>query len=245
MLTYIQPFDATDSFPPLEYALSEPNGLIAIGGDLRPERLLQAYRSGIFPWFNDGQPIMWWSPDPRMVLYPTDFHASRSLRKSVKKNLYRISFDQAFSTVIHQCSQPRPYARDTWITDSMKEAYLQLHLLGHAHSVEIWSDKKLVGGLYGIAIGKAFFGESMFSLATDVSKMAFLALSRFATEQGFEMIDCQVYSEHLQTLGAHKISREKFSRKLQQLIVKADSTEWNRQSLDLNAWLNGAAKVTG
>lgn len=244
MLTYIQPFDAVDSFPPLEYAQLEPNGLIAIGGDLRPERLLQAYRSGIFPWFNEGQPIMWWSPDPRMVLYPADFHASRSLRKSVRKNSYAVSFDQAFSTVIHQCSQPRPYARDTWITDSMKEAYLQLHLLGYAHSVEIWSGKKLVGGLYGIALGKAFFGESMFSLATDVSKMAFWALSRFAGAHDFELIDCQVYSEHLQTLGARKITREEFAGKLQELVGKPGDTQWQQQPIDLQTWLEAEPKVT-
>lgn len=214
MLTFIQPFDDIDSFPPLEKALKEPNGLLALGGDLSPERLLKAYQQGIFPWFNEGDLIQWWSPDPRLVLYPAEFHSSRSLKKNIKRCNYEFSINQAFDTVIHACAAPREYANSTWITGDMIEAYNKLHQMGFAHSVEIWSHGKLVGGLYGLAFGKIFFGESMFNLQTDASKSAFMVLSRELEQQGFALIDCQVPSEHLKTMGAREIDRPVFKQVL-------------------------------
>jgi leucyl/phenylalanyl-tRNA--protein transferase len=216
MLTYIQPFDEIDSFPPLDKAETRPNGLLAIGGDLSPQRLLHAYQRGIFPWFSENEMIQWWSPDPRMVLFPGEFHISRSLKKSIRTNAFEFSLNHEFETVINLCAEPRNDQNGTWITRDMKQAYIQLHRLGKAHSVEIWKDKNLVGGLYGIAIGKIFFGESMFSRITDASKAAFLALSQTVRDLGFHLIDCQVYSEHLKTLGAREISREQFETALQQ-----------------------------
>lgn len=216
MLTYIQPFDEIDSFPPLEKAETYPNGLLAIGGDLSPQRLLHAYQRGIFPWFSENEMIQWWSPNPRMVLFPDEFHISRSLKKSIRKNAFEFSIDQAFQDVIQACSEPRETQQGTWITKEMKQAYIDLHKTGNARSVEIWKENQLVGGLYGIAIGRVFFGESMFSRVTDASKAAFLALSRILCDSGFQLIDCQVYSEHLETLGAREIDRKVFERKLQE-----------------------------
>jgi len=238
MLTYIQPFDDIDSFPALEHAQQEPNGLLAIGGDLSPERLLQAYRSGIFPWFNDDQPILWWSPDPRMILIPQEFHCSRSLGKATRKAGLSVSIDQAFSQVIQQCSAPRSYADSTWITDSMLAAYHHLHQLGYAHSVEIWQDEKLVGGLYGLAIGKMFFGESMFSLQSNASKIAFKALSDFLQRNGFPLIDCQVYSEHLQSMGAREVSRKDFFQQVQALVNSPSHTNWNVKAVSLRTFID-------
>jgi leucyl/phenylalanyl-tRNA--protein transferase len=216
MLTYLQPFDEIDSFPPLEKAEAFPNGLLAIGGDLSPQRLLHAYQRGIFPWFSENEMIQWWSPDPRMVLYPDEFHTSRSLKKNIRKNNFEYSVDQAFEDVIQACSEPRNSQQGTWITKEMKQAYTELHKTGKAHSLEIWKENQLVGGLYGIAIGQVFFGESMFSRVSDASKAAFLALTRSLGESGFQLIDCQVYSEHLETLGAREIDRRIFEKKLQQ-----------------------------
>ncbi len=216
MLTYIQPFDEIDSFPPLEKAETYPNGLLAIGGDLSPQRLLHAYKRGIFPWFSENEMIQWWSPDPRMVLYPDEFHCSRSLAKSIRKNAFEFSLNQSFEDVIQACSEPRKTQQQTWITGEMKQAYTGLHNTGDAHSIEIWKQRQLVGGLYGIAIGRVFFGESMFSRVSDASKAAFLALSRLLADSGFQMIDCQVYSAHLETLGAREIDRGVFEEKLQQ-----------------------------
>lgn len=232
MLTFIQPFDAIDSFPPLRKAETDPNGLLAIGGDLSSERLLSAYSQGIFPWFNQGQSILWWSPDPRMVLYPDKFHANRSLKKSIKKQHFYFSVDLAFNQVIQACAEPRSYSNDTWINVDMQKAYMNLHQLGYAHSLEIWLDNKLVGGLYGVALGRIFFGESMFSKVTDASKAAFWALSIRLVQLGFQLIDCQVYSKHLQTLGAREIPRDRFEELLQkfcdeklQLIKPQDKTD--------------------
>jgi len=216
MLTYIQPFDEIDSFPPLEKAESFPNGLLAIGGDLSAQRLLHAYQRGIFPWFSENEMIQWWSPDPRMVLYPREFHTSRSLKKSIRKNDFEYSVDQVFEDVIQACSEPRDSQQGTWITSEMKQAYTDLHQSGKAHSVEIWKDNQLAGGLYGIAIGQVFFGESMFSRVTDASKAAFLILTRILSENGFQLIDCQVYSQHLESLGAREIDRRVFEKELQQ-----------------------------
>jgi leucyl/phenylalanyl-tRNA--protein transferase len=190
----------------LEYALHEPNGLLAAGGDLTPERLLCAYRNGIFPWFNDCQPILWWSPDPRAVLFPKDLKISRSLRKCIRHDDFELSIDRDFPGVIRACAAPRRDTRETWITSEMRAAYLRLHALDHAHSVECWADDKLVGGLYGVALGRVFFGESMFTVMPDASKVALVHLC----QQGFELIDCQLPSDHLARMGASSIPRQTF-----------------------------------
>lgn len=201
-------------FPPTSQALSEPNGLLAAGGDLSADRLLAAYQRGIFPWYEPGQPILWWTPDPRMVLFPDKVHISRSLRKTLRKNLFTVTADKAFAHVITACAEKRAYAEGTWITDDMKQAYCDLHELGVAHSIEAWQDGDLVGGLYGVAIGKVFFGESMFSIRKDASKVAFVCLANQLKQWGFQLIDCQVASQHLFSLGAEEISRSQFEQLL-------------------------------
>jgi leucyl/phenylalanyl-tRNA--protein transferase len=190
-------------------SLSEEDGLLAIGGDLCTERLLLAYSNGIFPWFSDDEPILWWSPDPRFVLYPQDIKISHSMKKVIKKNEYTVSFNACFRDVISNCSNTRKES-GTWITHEMIEAYCSLHELGFAHSVETWHEGNLVGGLYGVSIGKCFFGESMFSTMSNASKVAFITLSKILEEKGFHVIDCQVHTNHLESLGATYISREKF-----------------------------------
>ena len=205
-------------FPPLELALKEPNGLLAAGADLSPERLILAYRHGIFPWFNEGDPILWWSPDPRMVMFPGELKISRSLRKTLKKHHYEIRVDTAFREVMQGCAEPRGEQHGTWISPRMIAAYTQLHELGVAHSVETWIDGKLAGGLYGMAIGNMFYGESMFSRVTDASKIAFAHLTRQLDRWGFGMIDCQMNTPHLASLGAREISRKEFIQTLTQLI---------------------------
>ncbi len=203
---------ASDSdFPDPRLAETEPNGLLAIGGDLGVTRLLNAYRSGIFPWFSAGEPILWWSPDPRLLLFPEKIHVSRSLRKTLRRGDYRITFDKAFSDVISHCAAtPRHDQPGTWIIDEMIDAYSELHHQGHAHSVEVWHEKNLVGGLYGIAIGSAFYGESMFSLMNNASKVALVALAHKLQHYGFHFIDCQMETLHLLTLGAETVRREEF-----------------------------------
>lgn len=203
-----------DPFPSVETATIHPDGLLAAGGDLSPNRLLEAYRQGIFPWFNPDDPILWWSPDPRLVLYPDNLKISRSLRKVLKKKDYEIRVDTCFETVMRNCAAPRKSGAGTWISEPMIEAYSSLHELGFAHSVETWMDEKLVGGLYGIAMGEVFFGESMFSQATDASKIAFVHLVLQLERWNFRMIDCQVKSAHLVSLGASEIPRSEFSMKL-------------------------------
>jgi leucyl/phenylalanyl-tRNA--protein transferase len=205
-LYWINPDDPPDAFPPVERALREPNGLLAAGGDLSTERLLAAYRRGIFPWYEIGQPILWWSPDPRMVLFPEELHVSRSLRKTLRRGIFEVTFDQAFANVLDGCGAPRKEGHGTWLTDDMKRAYLCLHQQGHAHSVETWHDGKLVGGLYGVQLGRVFFGESMFSRASDASKVALAHLCR----GNYELIDCQVESPHLRRLGARPMTRHAF-----------------------------------
>lgn len=205
-------------FPPVEQALTEPNGLLAAGGDLHADRLLDAYRRGIFPWYESGQPILWWSPDPRLVLQPRDLKISRSLRKLLKRNAYAVSMDQNFSAVIQSCAESRRGAAGTWITDDMQSAYTELHHRGLAHSVEIWAGSSLVGGLYGVALGKVFFGESMFSKEDNTSKLALVYLVRQLRRWGYQLIDCQVSSEHLVSLGAAEISRKQFQQRLQELL---------------------------
>lgn len=216
------------SFPDIDLALSDPNGLLAAGGDLSPQRLLQAYSSGIFPWFEEGQPVLWWSPDPRMVLFPEDLRISRSLLKALKKHPYRVTMDKAFPDVIACCAQPRGGSPGTWITDAMQAAYTQLFDSGHAHSVEVWREDTLVGGLYGVALGQLFFGESMFSFETNASKIAFVNLVKQLQQWNYKLIDCQVSSEHLESLGAIEISRDEFRRQLQVLLPEpGKNAPWN------------------
>lgn len=207
--------ESVDAFPPLEQALIEPNGLLCAGGDLSAQRLLLAYRQGIFPWYSVGEPILWWSPDPRMVLVPSEFKISRSLQRTLRAGTYQIQLDSNFPAVMRFCAQtPRNGQIGTWITAEIQEAYGKLHKLGFAHSVETWMNGKLVGGLYGLAIGKMFYGESMFSHATDASKLALAHLTRFLTEQGFGLIDCQMNTPHLASLGAREIPRSEFITQL-------------------------------
>lgn len=213
-------------FPPSHLAMTEPDGLLAVGGDLTPEWLLMAYSKGIFPWFNPGEPILWWSPNPRSVLFIDEFKISKSLRKTIKKhlksNLLKVTFDQNFSDVMQACSEvPREGQNGTWITDDMLKAYTSLHNAGHAHSVEVWFDNELVGGLYGVSIGKMFYGESMFSKMTDSSKIALTALAMQLKQWGFKMIDTQVETPHLNSLGAQLISRESFEALINELTQQA------------------------
>ena len=207
-------------FPPPEEA--EPSGLLAIGGGLEPQRLVLAYSQGIFPWYSEGQPILWFSPDPRFVLYPEEFHMSRSLKKRIKKRDFVVTFDQDFSSVINQCSKvPRPGQSGTWITNEMIDAYEKLHQLGIAHSVEVYLDKVLVGGLYGICLGNIYFGESMFALVPDASKVGFSYLVRQLEVWGIEMIDSQVHTEHLERFGARHIPRSTYLSIVHDLVGKS------------------------
>lgn len=224
MLTWLQR-DSLD-FPPLERALRDPNGLLAAGGDLTPDRLIQAYRHGCFPWFQDGQPILWWSPDPRTVLLPSELHVSRSLSKVLRQERYRVSFDQCFTEVIRACAAPRSYAAETWITSPMQDAYLELHKRGIAHSVEVWRGQELVGGLYGLAMGQLFFGESMFSRADNASKVGFATLVERLRAWGFVLIDCQMPTEHLISLGARSIPRTEFAQYLKNHLDQPCSADW-------------------
>jgi leucyl/phenylalanyl-tRNA---protein transferase len=201
-------------FPPPDYA--DPSGLLAVGGDLSKERLLEAYRLGIFPWYSDDQPLLWWSPDPRLVLDLKDFTISRSLRKTLKKAIFQITFDHAFEQVIQACAVvPRTAQNGTWITEEMQEAYINLHGLGYAHSVESWFGGELVGGLYGVSLGKAFFGESMFHLKTDASKVALATLVEKLKSWDFHFIDSQMTTEHMIRLGAKELPRRIFLKRLQ------------------------------
>ena len=197
-------------FPPVDSA--SPEGLLAVGGDLRPERLLEGYRHGIFPWYSDDQPILWWSPDPRTVLFPDTLHISRSLKRSLRPGLFRVTLDQCFRDVMQHCAGPRPQYPDggTWITAEMLEAYTRLHELGYAHSVETWQEGQLVGGLYGVALGGAFFAESMFTRVPDASKVGLVLLVRQLHAWGFRIIDCQQASPHVMSFGAEEIPRREF-----------------------------------
>jgi leucyl/phenylalanyl-tRNA---protein transferase len=210
--------DGNSPFPPLESARKEPNGLLAVGGDLSPQRLLEAYRHGIFPWFSEGDPILWWSPDPRMVLFPGELKVSRSLGKSLRNRRYEIRFDSDFEGVIRACAAPREGQPGTWITAEMRSAYQRLHQLGFAHSVETWMNGELTGGLYGVSLGAAFFGESMFARVRDASKIALVHLVRKLEREAYGVIDCQMRTGHLATLGAREIPRAQFSRLLGELV---------------------------
>lgn len=209
---------AACEFPPDMAALDVPNGLIAIGGDLSTERLVAAYRRGIFPWYEAGQPILWWTPEPRLILRPSRMHVGRSLRKRLRREDYTLRFDSNFTGVIHACAKPRGDSTDTWITPEMIDAYIRLHRLGIAHSVEVWREDRLVGGLYGLAMGAVFFGESMFSREPDASKLALHALCESGKTRGAALIDCQVPSRHLINLGAELISRDEFTAALQSAL---------------------------
>jgi len=204
-------------FPPPDYA--DPSGLLAVGGDLSCERLLEAYRLGIFPWYSDDQPILWWSPDPRLVLRLDEFKVSRSLRQTLKKGVFKVTFDRAFEEVIRGCaSAPREGQRGTWITKEMQEAYIELHGLGFAHSVETWWGEELAGGIYGVSLGKAFFGESMFHRRTDASKVALAVLVEKLQTWDFHFIDAQMTTEHLLRLGAAEMPRRVFLKRLQSAL---------------------------
>jgi len=214
MLTALNPFDSNQPFPDVASALEEPNGLLAVGGCLSSRRLLNAYRHGVFPWFSQGEPILWWSPDPRLVLFPERLHVSRSLRKTLKGGRFTFSFDGCFERVIDACAMPRAYASSTWISPAIKRAFCQLHAQGLAHSFEAWQGGKLVGGLYGLALGQVFFGESMFHDETDASKAAFAYSVDCLQAWGYRLVDCQVHTEHLASLGAEEIPRTEFVRLL-------------------------------
>lgn len=216
-LNWLDP-GSTD-FPNTSQALSEPDGLLAAGGDLSAETLITAYQLGIFPWFDDSQPILWWSPNPRSVVIPGQEHISRSLAKTIRQQHFDIRFDTEFLAVIESCALPRNYTDETWISSEMVEAYNELHHQGIAHSVECWKDNQLVGGLYGLAIGGVFFGESMFSQHKDASKVAFATLCKRLGEAGFGLIDCQVANTHLTSLGATDMERSKFEHLLQQHLA--------------------------
>ncbi len=214
---WIDPDDTSYMFPHTDNALTEPDGLLAVGGDLSPERIITAYLNGIFPWYSHGQPILWWTPNPRAVLFPEKLHISKSLKKTLRKKTFRTTMNQAFEQVIYSCAEtPRKNQDGTWITDEMQQAYLYLHQLGFAHSAECWLDDKLVGGLYGLALGKVFFGESMFSHQSNASKIAFVHLLDELKKSDYALIDCQVTTDHLLSLGAEEIPRDQFLKLVKQ-----------------------------
>ena len=223
-LQWLDPHDIEAPFPDVEYALKEPDGLLAVGGDLSPSRLLNAYRHGIFPWYGKDQPILWWSPDPRSVLYPDRLKVSRSLRRTLHKNVFGVTADTAFHRVISHCAEPRQDGLGTWLTEEMIASYFRLHTMGYAHSVETWYQGELVGGLYGLSLGRVFFGESMFSRRSDASKVAFARLVEHLKKWRYALIDCQIASAHLTSLGAEAIPRRDFIAIL------------NRQCDDASAW---------
>ena len=207
-LTFL--IDPEQNFPDPSLALEEPNGLLAIGGELSPQRLLTAYNNGIFPWYDEQDPVLWWSPDPRAIIIPGQLHVSKSLKKFINKSTWQITVNKAFLSVIENCAAPRPKQEATWITTDIQQAYHQLHLLGHAHSIEVWNDNELIGGLYGIAVGKVFCGESMFHRDTNASKVAMFYLQELLLEFDYALIDTQMMNPHLKSLGAQSISRDDF-----------------------------------
>lgn len=221
-------------FPNPADALTEPDGLLAAGGNLQPQTLLNAYRRGIFPWYQDGDPILWWSPATRCVIDPLTLHCSKSLRKSLRRKDYQVTVNTAFDQVIHGCSEPREDDGGTWITDEMIAAYIELHRLGQAHSLEVWHNQQLVGGLYGIAVGGLFCGESMFSRRTDSSKIAMAHLCRWGLESGIELIDCQLVNPHLLSLGAQSVKRGEFLKQLVRL--REQHSPWPEQAAEQHSF---------
>jgi leucyl/phenylalanyl-tRNA---protein transferase len=232
VIPWLHPGDPPDAFPPVDTALAEPDGLLCAGGDLAPARLLAAYRRGIFPWFSEGQPILWWSPDPRTVLYPAEIKVSRSLGKTLRNRGFVVTLDRAFDEVMRRCADPGMRPEGTWISPQIQVAYQRLHELGYAHSFETWDDDRLVGGLYGVALGQVFFGESMFSLERDASKVALHALTQLVQSQGDRLIDCQVASAHLESLGARSIPRREFVSELATAIPDLQpDPRWRQASI--------------
>jgi leucyl/phenylalanyl-tRNA---protein transferase len=224
---WLDPDNTNIKFPHPENALTEPDGLLAVGGDLSAQRIIQAYLKGIFPWYSAGQPIMWWSPNPRAVLFPEKLHVSKSLKKFIRKKTFTTTIDQSFEQVINFCAQtPRKNQEGTWITDEMKQAYIHLHKIGIAHSTECWCGDQLVGGLYGLALGKVFFGESMFSHKTNASKVAFVHLVDELVKSDYALVDCQVTNKHLLSLGAEEIPRKNFLK-----LVKNNTLPYNDQQI--------------
>ncbi len=219
MIPFLGP---ADPFPPVEQALDHPDGLLAAGGTLTLKRLVEAYRHGIFPWFNDGDPVLWWSPDPRTVLAPPRLHVSHSLRKKLKKGAFFVTIDAVFGRVLDGCAAPRAADSGTWLTGHMRRAYTSLHLAGFAHSIEVWMDGELAGGMYGVAIGRMFFGESMFSRRTDASKIAMARLAVQLDRWQVPLIDCQLETEHLLSLGAERMPRRQFVREVERLVREPD-----------------------
>ena len=233
-LYWIDPDSPPDNFPPVASALSQPDGLLCFGGDLSSERLLHAYRRGIFPWYSEGQPIMWWSPAPRCVIYPQELVIRRSLKKTMRNAGFQFTIDRDFSQVISACALPRGDDEGTWITSDMIAAYTKLHEQGHAHSAEIWSDGHLVGGLYGIAIGRVYFGESMFALKRDASKVALACMGHFLKRHNFRLIDAQVTSSHMLSMGAREISRAQFISELDAgCTLENDIQLWQTDRVDV------------
>jgi len=222
-ITWLTPEGDREWFPPLDQALDEPEGLLAAGGDLSPPRLLAAYRRGIFPWYSAGQPVLWWAPDPREVLFPTDFHCTRSLAKTLRNRGFELSFDRDFAAVVDACAARREHSTGTWITPEMHAAYCDLHERGHAHSVEVRLGGALVGGLYGVLVGRVFFGESMFSRERDASKVALARLVERGVVAGLQLIDCQLPTPHLRSLGSRAMARSEFSALVAQLTAGADA----------------------
>lgn len=216
-------------FPPTETALERPNGLLAGGGDLSPQRILNAYRQGIFPWYSDDSPILWWSPAPRCIIVPDQVHLSRRTRRRFNMGQYRLTLNTAFAEVIHACAAPRETEDGTWLTGEMQQAYIDLHGLGHAHSLEVWLGDELAGGIYGLSIGAVFFGESMFSRRTDGSKIALVALCKLLCQAGIPLLDCQVGNPHLFRMGAEEVSRDEFESRLARLVDQADRFAFPRQ----------------
>jgi len=233
MLTLIDPNDERQAFPPIDSALKEPNGLLAVGGSLSSARLELAYRHGIFPWYGDGDPILWWSPDPRLVLFPGNLRISRSLRKTLSRRIFQFSFDRAFGAVIAACAEPRGKSEGTWLTDDMRSAYIDFHRAGFAHSFEAWQDGCLVGGLYGVAMGRVFYGESMFHRVTDASKAVLAFAVACLSSWNYRLIDCQVYTSHLAGLGAFTIPRSEF-----QALV----SDYSQMSVNPEAWRHAPAE---
>ena len=238
-ITWLDPTNPNTPFPDVNDALTEPEGLLAAGGDLNEVRLLNAYRNGNFPWYEYGQPILWWSPNPRGVIYTKNFRISRSLRKTLRKHNWTVTFDGDFQKTVMSCATPRSYARGTWITNEMSAAYYKLHLLGHAHSVELWDEQeRLVGGLYGVLIGKMFYGESMFSFKTNASKVVLAYLTMHMHNWGLPLLDCQLPSEHLSSLGASIINRKEYIRDMTPLCNDHQANvNWALDhSLDVTKW---------
>lgn len=241
-IVWLSERDSPDAFPPVDRALREPDGLLAAGGDLSPLRLISAYRRGIFPWYSPGQPILWWCPDPRAVLFPGEFKNSRSLAKTIRNKGFETKFDTAFREVISACGSSQVRPGGTWLSAEMQDAYACLHSLGYAHCVETWLNGLLVGGLYGVAVGRVFFGESMFSLERDASKIALRRLCEELVRRGFHMIDCQMATPHLLSLGAQLIPRDRF---IQQLAEHANRNDEPGRWLESPACAVGQAGLVG